>query len=283
MRRRRAIVALLALGAFGAAAASQAALERRQAGRDSAWQILYLPSGRYLKVSSLGFAPLLADFIYLWSIQYYGSYHASVRYDLVEKIYVDVIGELDPLYRDAYTLAALILVAEARDPERALKALEAGMERNPGDWLLPFEAGFIAFNSLRDYERAAAYYARAMVLPDAPPFTRRLHAEMYNKMGDKETSYARWREVYEGAVDESVRQIAYSHVHDLEIEIELALLREKVWEYRQRHAAWPARLQALVREGLLAALPLDPEGLPYLYEATTGDVRSQSKFRLWRR
>lgn len=282
-RRRRAAVALAALGAAGIAAAAQVELERLQAERDASWHLLYLPSGRYLKVASLGFAPLIADLVYLWSIQYYGSYHPSVRYDLVEKVYVGIIGELDPRYRDAYTLASLILVAEARDPERALRVLDAGIERNPDDWLLPFEAGFIAFNSLGDHERAAGYYARAMDLPGAPPFTRRLHAEMYNRMGDKHTSYARWLEVYETTEDESVRQIAWSHVHDLKIEIDLALLRGRVREYRERRGGWPGALGTLVREALLDVVPLDPEGLPYLYDPGTGEVRSQSKFRLWRR
>ena len=280
---RRALVALLVAGAVGLAAVSQTALERRRAGRDEGWSLLYLPSGRYLRASSLGFAPVVADLIYLWSIQYYGSEDSAIRYDLVERIYVDVIGELDPRYRDAYTLASLILSVEVRDPERALRVLDTAMQRNPDDWLYPFEAGFIAFNQLRDYERAAGYYGRAAGLPGAPAFTRRVHAEMFNRAGDKRSSYVRWLEVYEGAEDETIRNLAWSHVHDLKIELDLTQLRELVGEYRDSRGAWPPSLTSLIAIGRITSLPVDPEGLPYLYDPATGKVRAQSKWRMFRR
>jgi tetratricopeptide (TPR) repeat protein len=277
----------LTAGALAAAmvltALAQAALERGRGGAGPAWDLLYLPNGRYLKAASLGYAPLLADLIYLWSIQYYGMYDPSVRYDMVEHIYVNVIGELDPRYRDAYTLASLILIAEGKSPERAIRVLEAGMERSPDDWLLPFEAGFIAFNSLRDYERAARFFEASAARPGAHPTARRFHAEMFNKMGDKRTSYEKWRNIYETAEDDFVRDIAYSHVHDLRIEIDLQDLRDGVWEYRERHGRWPASLEALAAEEILPSVPLDPDGKPYLYDPASGEVKSQSTYRLWRR
>jgi tetratricopeptide (TPR) repeat protein len=281
--RRRALVALALLGGAGAAAGSQIGLERLQAGRGAGWRLMYLPNGRYLKIASLGFAPVVADLIYLWSIQYYGSYDPSVRYDIVEHVYVNVIGELDPRYTDAYTLASLILTTEAGAPERALKVLDVGMERNPDNWLMPYEAGFIAFNSLHDYGRAAGYYARCAAIPGAHPVARRFMAEMYNKKGDKSTSFEKWREIYETAEDDFVRDVAFSHMHDLRIELDLEALRQAVSAYGERHGSHPPGLEAVVREGLLSALPADPEGNPYTYDPRTGEVRAQSRFRLWRR
>jgi tetratricopeptide (TPR) repeat protein len=281
--RGRTVTAGVLLAAAALAALSQMALERRRHGRDPAWDLLYLPNGRYLKVASIGYAPLLADLIYLWSIQYYGMYDVRVRYDLVEHIYVNVIGELDPRYRDAYTLASLILIAEGKSPERAIRVLEAGMQRSPDDWLLPFEAGFIAFDSLRDYERAARFFETSAARPGAHPMARRFHAEMFNKMGDKRTSYDKWRNIYETAEDDFVREIAFSHAHDLRIEIDLDDLRAAVWEYRERRGSWPAALQAVVEEGILPAVPVDPDGRDYLYDPASGGLKSQSTYRLWRR
>jgi len=272
------LVALLGTGAW-----AQAILERWQSGREIGGQLMYLPNGRYLKVASFGYAPLLADLIYLWSIQYYGTYDREVRYDIVEHVYVDVIGELDPLYSDAFLMGSLILSVEARAPERALEILDIGMERNPEDWILPFEAGFVAYNQLRDFERAAGYYKRCAAIPGAHPVARRFHAEMFNRMGDKQTSYAKWLEVYETAEDDFVRDVAYSHVHDLRIEIDVEALQAAVEIYRENHGSYPASLKALVAAGLIQALAVDPEGESYTYDPSTGEVGSQSKYRLWRR
>ncbi|MEE9218965.1 MAG: hypothetical protein V3U98_07845 [Acidobacteriota bacterium] len=277
------MAALSVVVALAAGAYAQLGLERLQSGRDIGRQLIYLPNGRYLRVASLGFAPVLADLIYLWSIQYYAAYDRTVRYDIVEHIYVHVIGELDPHYTDAYLLASLILSVEARDPERALYVLDVGIERNPGNWLLPFEAGFVAFSMLQDYERAGEYYRRCAAIPGSPAVARRFHAEMYNRMGDKRTSYAKWREVYETAEDEFVREVAYSHVHDLHIEIDLETLQVEVEKYRELHGRYPEGLEALVREGQMAELLLNPEGHSYAYDPATGEVGSKSKFRLWRR
>ena len=57
--------------------------------------MLYLPSGKYLRVVSLGFPQVLADMIYIWSIQYYGNYEAEDRFKYLEHIYGGVISELE--------------------------------------------------------------------------------------------------------------------------------------------------------------------------------------------
>ncbi|MEE9217920.1 MAG: hypothetical protein V3U98_02535 [Acidobacteriota bacterium] len=279
----RLVVSCLLVALLGTGAWAQAILERWQSGREIGGQLMYLPNGRYLKVASLGYAPLLADLIYLWSIQYYGAYDREVRYDIVEHVYVNVIGELDPLYSDAFLLGSLILSVEAQAPERALAILDAGMERNPDDWILPFEAGFVAYNQLGDFERAARYYQRCATIPGAHPVARRYHAEMFNKMGDRETSYAKWLEVYETAEDDFVRDVAYTHVHDLRIEIDVEALQVAVEIYRENHGRYPAGLRALVGAGLIQEVAVDPEGEPYTYNPSTGEVGSRSKYRLWRR
>ena len=37
--------------------------------------IIYIPSGKFLKYATFGYSALAADFVYLWSIQYYGNYN----------------------------------------------------------------------------------------------------------------------------------------------------------------------------------------------------------------
>ena len=118
-RRRRQIMALGALACLLAAIFVQGRIEGLKPGA-TAHPLLYLPSGKYLKVAALGFDGLLADLLYLWSIQFYGSYDIKDRYTYLERIYDQVITELDPHYLDPYLVGALIMTAEARNPTRGL-------------------------------------------------------------------------------------------------------------------------------------------------------------------
>ncbi len=207
--------------------------------------LLYLPSGKYLRVMALGFDGLLADVLYLWSIQYYGNYDIRDRYDYLEHIYDQVITELDPHYLDPYLIGALIMTSEARQPEMALRLLDKGFERNPDQWIMPFEH----------------------------PLVRRLYAEMYNRAGDKRTSLREWSEIYQTSTDDYVRNVAWNHVHDLKVSVDVADLTDAVAGFRARHGRPPRRLQDLLASGLLGVLPRDPEDRDYIYDPENGVVR----------
>lgn len=263
---------LLSIGALLLASLLQGRIDARAAGRDQVDPMLYLPSGKYLKVASLGFDEILADLVYLWSIQYYGNYNIEERYLYLEHIYGQVVSELDPHYLDPYLVGSLIMNLEAGDPEQALRLLDKGIAHNPDRWILAFEAGFLCYNDLGDYARAASYFEQALGAPDVHPLVRRLYAEMYNRAGDKQTSMEEWAEIYETSDDEYVRQVAWKHVHDLNIDIDLGDLEDALNRYRERFGAWPGRLDLLRKEGLLEQVPTDPDGNDYRYDPRTGLV-----------
>jgi tetratricopeptide (TPR) repeat protein len=272
LRRRRQIMALGALACMLAAIGVQGRLEGLK--RDTTIHpLLYLPSGKYLKVASLGFDGLLADMLYLWSIQYYGNYDIQDRYTNLERIYDQVITELDPHYLDPYLVGALIMTAEARKPEMALRLLDKAVRANPDQWLPAFEAGFLCYNDLHDYTRAASYFEAALRVPGVHPLVRRFYAEMYNRAGDKRTSLKEWLEIYRTSDDPYAHGIAWNHVHDLKVDVDLADLASAVVRFRDRDNRPPRRLQELVTSGLLPALPRDPEDRDYLYDPQTGEVR----------
>src|SRR5213594_1876769 len=206
-RRSRALMGLLALVCLLLAVMVQGRIEREGHG-GTVHPLLYLPSGKYLKVMALGFDGLLADVLYLWSIQYYANYDIRDRYNYLEQIYDQVITELDPHYLDPYLVGALIMSSEARQPEMALRLLDKGVERNPDQWIVAFEAGFLCYNELHDYKRAAGYFEKALRVPGVHPLVRRLYAEMYDRAGDKRTSLREWAEIYETAGDDYVRQVS---------------------------------------------------------------------------
>ena len=250
----------------------QGAIETRAAGRSEASPLLYLPSGHHLDVAALGFDEVLADLIYLWSIQYYGHYDIADRYHYLDHIYRRVIAELDPHYIDPYLIGALIMNVEARDQEMALRLLDTGIANNPGRWILAFEAGFICYEDLKDYDRAAVYFETALEAPDVHPLVRRLHAAMVDRSGDPRAALRLWIEIHDTTDDAYTRQVAWNHIHDLKVEVDLADLRAALGSWRARHGAPPRRLEALVAGGLLPRIPTDPEDRPYRYDPAGGTV-----------
>ncbi|MBI3449191.1 MAG: tetratricopeptide repeat protein [Acidobacteria bacterium] len=242
--------------------------------RPAGSHLLYLPSGKYLRALAPGYRELLADAVYLWSIQYYSSYDSGDRYKYLDHIYSNVITELDPHYEDPYLIGALIMAMEAGDLEMALRLLDKGIAANPGDWLLAFEAGFYCYDTLHDYPRAARYFERAMKVPGVHPLVGRLHAEMYNRIGDRRTSWKYWLEIYQSGSDEYTRAVAWRHAHDLKIQIDIEELQSAVKAYAAARGGNPPGLEALVTAGLVDRVPKDAEGTPYLYNRATGQVRT---------
>lgn len=275
MRRvRTALVLILCLVTAGMSAVQIGRIQNRRA---PGQHLLYLPSGRYLRAVTFGYHSLAADLIYLWSIQYYSNYQIADRYTFLDQIYRRVIAELDPHYVDPYLVGSMIMSVEARRDDLALRLLDTGIAANPGEWILPFEAGWICFIRLGDFARARDYFERATRNPQAPPVARRLYAEMFNRLGDVRTSLRYWTEIHDTAESDYVRQVSWLHVHDLTLDVALEDLGKAVQEYRARAGAYPRSLGDLVGAGLIPSVPTDPEGRPFRYDPRTGEVASDAR------
>ena len=233
--------------------------------------LLYLPSGKYLRIASLGNAPVAADILYLWSIQYYGNFQIEDRYKYVDHIYSDIITELDPKYFDPYWLGALILSVEKKDLEKAVGLLEKGFRNNPDRWIFLYLAGWECAYA-RQYDRAAQYFGRAAEVKGVPPDVIRLVAGMHQKGGDAKTALVEWTKVARETSDPGVKKIAENRVRSLRTEVDVQTLQGAVERYRSARGSPPKRLSDLVRAGILTEVPLTPDGEEYTYDRTTGTV-----------
>jgi len=269
---RRVAVALFALLAAGAVGTAGVRLERMGLERSGEQELLYLPNGKYLKLASLGHAPLLADLLYLWAIQYYSNYERADRYRYVEHVFNEVITELDPHYVDPYWLGALIMTVEAGDLEGGLRLLDKGRRNNPDDWALPYLAGWECYHAER-FERAADYFEIAARIPGAPPALSRLRAGMYTKAGDLRTAIEIWAGVLQDPEsDQASRAIAERQIRELTVRLHLETLRLAIERFRIDNGAYPRSLAELVAVSYIRHRPLDPEGREYDYDPTTGRV-----------
>lgn len=236
-----------------------------------AYPLLFLPSGQYLRATSFGYRIVMADLIYLWSIQYYGHRRTPEGRAYLWHIY-DVITELDPGFVDAYLIGGLIMSSDMSDPEMAVRLLEKGMESNEDTWILPLDAGFYCYLDLEDYARAATYFERAMKIPGAPPEIGRLRATMFQMAGDLLKSLQFWVEIYQGATDEWVKSIAWQHIRDLRVKLDIRQIEAAIRRYQDERGRLPPSVGALLAAGYLYREPVSPDGVPYTYDPSSGAV-----------
>ncbi len=210
MRRRfvEYVVAAAACAALVCAARSVEDLARRR----HRLEVLYLPSGRFVAEASLQYRNLAADVLWFRMVQYYGGYRLGENDLALFSHLADVITDLDPQFTFVYVFGALIIAEDLGRFDRGIYFLEKGIERNPRDWWLPFELGFLHYIYARDYERASAYFVKAASLPGADPLAARFAAFVAARAGHVETSIAMWEELARTSDNPYIRELAERYI-----------------------------------------------------------------------
>jgi len=147
------------------------------------------------------------------------------------------------------------------------------LEKNPQQWIFPFEAGHYAHLVKKDYKIAQHYYQKAMEIEGAPPLVKRLYANAAFKAMDFQTSWQTWLEVYQTAEDERTKKIASNHLYQVKASLDIKMIQEAIQKYKARYNRNPLELSQLVRAGFLKSLPRDFDGKEYLYDSRTGEVK----------
>lgn len=232
-------------------------------------RLLYLPSHEMLELVSLGNEGLMADLLFLWSIQYYSSYRPEETFLYLETVY-NLITDLDPLYFDAYRVGALIMTLDLHaNPKVQKKAIERlfdkGLANMPDSWELAEVAAWDAFLQLRDPELALKYARIGSQLPDAPHRLKRV----YGRWSEKEKkwtiadSIAYWEEVLAEATRWPDIVLSKNHLYDAYAKRDSTVLDPLLAAYRARFGRCADGWQQLIDLGWLDAEPLDYVGNPY--------------------
>jgi hypothetical protein len=178
-------------------------------------ELMYFPSGRFLKEASLGHEMLVADMAWLRAIQYYGKHRQTDQdYSMAAHIF-DVVTTLDPRFRNAYLFGALVLAQDANEVDKGIELLHRGMSHLPGDWLLPFEAGFIYYICSADMPQAHRWFMEAAARPGHPESVERFAAFTADRSGDPRKALQLWLQLYECTENDYVRQMAEERVKEL--------------------------------------------------------------------
>jgi hypothetical protein len=183
----------LAAALWCAACIVDAARPERRLGRSE--ELLYYPSGLWVRQASLGYETAAADLGWLRCIQYYGEHRMTDnRFERIGHV-TGIVSELDPAFLQPVIFGAFVLGQEMGRPEQGLALLKKGLERNPQSWELAFETGFLYYVCFRDHAAAARYFALSARLPGHPEYVERFAAFAFQKAGERDMAVLLWKRV----------------------------------------------------------------------------------------
>ncbi len=206
--------------AIGIVAMAVLATSRVQAYRDRSYlhTNLYLPSGKFIEQSSLGYRELAADWIWFQSVQYFGGW-AKGQHDLAYFAgLIDIVTDLDPHFEFPYVFGAVVLAQDMNDLERGVEVLKKGMRQNPDNWQYPFEIGFLYYVTTQDAERSARYFELASRMPGGRDVAGRFAAFVHSKAGHSEVSIRMWEEIARESDQPYMRELAKRYIEKLQAE-----------------------------------------------------------------
>lgn len=285
----KALWLLLVLPLAGASVfAAQRWLDARFGEFQAIEEALYLPRQEIIRRLAFGYESLVADIYWLRTVQYYGGKRRDVpkeNYALLEPMLRITTG-LDPEMILAYRYGAIFLSEPqpigAAEPEKGLRLLEEGIQKNPDSWHLLFDKGFIYFWHLKDYRQAAEWFLRGSRHPKAPDWMGGLAAFALEKGGDIDTAKYLWKKQYDESGNERMRANAVAHLHSIQVDEDLWTLEFLIGRFRGGQGRNPTSWQELMRSGLLKTMPLDPSGIPYELDSNGASARLSKQSTLKR-
>lgn len=232
-------------------------------------ELAYFPSGQFLRQSTAEYQEVAADLVWLRAIQYYG-YHLMTdrRYEWLGHVF-EILTTLDPRFIGAYHFGAITLAWDARQPADAVRFLVEGMKSNPMEWQLPFDAGFISYMQLRDYEAASSFFNIASKLPNAWLVAARWAAVSMAKAGRSDVARQMWLDIYHSTGNRALRALALRQLRHLKLEEGLAKLQFAADRFRESQGRLPSSLGELDRAGLIDRIPEEPYGGRYYLDGET--------------
>lgn len=147
-------------------------------------------SSTMLSMLSLGMRPLIADYLWIDAVQYFGHTLGSHHHDVVDGAIVErgLVGDdvhiaarvfaklirrimdVDPGFVRPPLLGALFLIDPHADPLLGLGTLEAASRANPSSWQIRLWHGFYRYAILRDKEGARRELVAAERAPGRPDY-----------------------------------------------------------------------------------------------------------------
>lgn len=191
-------------------------LEARGETRRLTEESLYIPSATFLRYASLGHQTMVADLMWIRTVQYFGEElerrrelnqprDSKERFKFLYPL-LDLTVSLDPQFVRAYRFGGILLTVVKRYDE-AIALYAKGYAANPDRWEMPHDLGRLYYLDLKDHEKALYWWKIANDLPGRPGYIPRFVPRLYAQTGQKEIAIELWLEMLEATDSKTVRAI----------------------------------------------------------------------------
>lgn len=264
---------LLLASAFRVIYVLQRGLDAGRGESRVAEEFLYLPDAKYIKIASLGYEDLAADFLWLEAVQEMAGRKVSSRgYEWIYKA-LDTVTTLDPKCVAPYETGGLILTIVADHVDLSNKILEKGVRNNPEIWQFPFYLGFNYQFFLKDYKKAAQYMSMAAAIKGSPSYLPLLASRLYVQAENPEFAYEFLARMYQSTKDEKMREAILRRMNLVKSDAIIAQLQKAADYFSTVYKTPPSSLDALVRAHIIKEIPEEPNGGSF-YITPDGRVKS---------
>lgn len=222
---------------------------------------------------ALGFRNFLADLLWLEAVQVSGTARMSRGdYDRLFTL-LNAVANYDPRFEIPYIMGGLILGNSPAHGREALSILERGLARYPERWLFHYYIGYTYYFSLGNPVDGGRSMMDAARLPGSPRYLAGLATRMLSEGREPATALDFLATMEREETDEARRELLRRRIRDVLVERDIQALEHGVAEYRGATGRLPGSLAELVRTGLIAGIPREPNGGAY-HLLPDGTVRS---------
>jgi len=216
-----------------------------------------VPSAEALNFLSLGNKPLIADILWLQTVQYFGSGSPYGKYKALGPM-LDRITEVDPKFEYPYRFG-LVVLPYMDQIDWAVKIGERAQEYLPDNGTLSF---FYASDHLlytKDYQKAAELFDKASQDPKAPTAAKSLAAVALSKVrlniNDRLIAREYWKIVEQSATNSDDKERAARW----ELQMDLVYnLEQIIAKYHNDLGSFPQDFQEMLNKGYISSIPVSP-------------------------
>lgn len=229
-----------------------------------------IPTVPVLRFLSLGNPSLVADILWLQSIQYFGSGNPYGDYPALGPM-LDTVTQLDPKFSYPYQFGMIILPYMNNTP----MALELGerAQNNFNDGLLTFYLASDYHINAKDYRKAAFYYEKASTQPNAPTAAKQLAgvslASLSGSLNDRLAALNFWKTVFETSTNEDEKDRAAGWYQHMQV---VYSVEKAAQTFHEQTGRFPNSQDELVKAKLLPSVLSSPIGRTLTLSPETGIV-----------
>lgn len=243
--------------------------------------MLYLPSGNFLKGAALGFDEMLADLLWIKALAYFGGHAVTDQdYSWLSHI-LDIVTTLDPFFQYPYEFGGVVLATEIGDVEKSNQLLEKGMKNvektHERYWYLPF---FMAFNYMyhkNDYKTAAHYLEIASIFPQSPDYLPLLVSRLYANADSPEIAIPFLTEMIKSTEKPELKEKLKLRLDEVVNQSNIQALEAARQQFFLKVYRYPETIEEMFQKGFILFTPADPRGGRYYISKEDGRVKSTIK------